>query len=294
MELKIISWNIRHFRKQKIGDYIHTLWEVMIWSDICFIYEDHIGLGEELADALNKYELEQNKKHQQAQQPQYIRSLSHWKGGDIHTLDEYVTFVWKQPYSVVNNTGVAAVFGSLMSGERCPAVVTVSGDKSVVIAAWHAYGPAKVSAKDLFQSVQRVDGCDILIGDFNFQTGSKGGFSGGLTVSDGAFDLPESLDFSSHGEAPSNSNASSSTTVVPFRSARLNEAIHMLEIVPENHKGSTTYTDEGIGKRTSGLDRCLVRKQYMDSVKLWVKVPDQFDEMITLTDHMPLMLIIRL
>lgn len=310
MELKIISWNIRHFREKKIIDFIHTLWEVIVWCDVCFIYEDHAGKGTALAKALNEYE---------SRLP-LDKVRNHWMGKEIHTTDEYVAIVWKGGVQVTPHSAATAVFSELMSGERCPAAVKIEkSGKSSIVAAWHAYGPAKVSAKDLFQRILQVNICDVLIGDFNFQTFATGLGSGGLNVTDDDFSLVESLDYkvppmrtnstTSLGlsEAPSSSSAvpvvasSSSSSSLdpafggkssPMRSSRLEDKVHMKEIVPANHQGSTTYTEDRVGKRTTGLDRCLVRKQFVSSCKLMVAMPEWFDELFCLTDHMVLQLII--
>lgn len=283
MQLKLISWNIRHFRQQKIDEYIHTIWEVCEWADVCFVYEDHTGRGSELAQAFNEYE--------QKRGP----TLSRWRvwmGDEIRVHDEYVALIWKSGISVAPNSGRMAQFGDLMSGERCPAVADVTvklehGDRTVTIAAWHAYGPAKVSAKDLFQRLLQTDYCDVLIGDFNFQTYDKSLPFGGLT--EGNFTLSNSMDF----ETPP-AFGQGAHGAVGKRSARIKDNYKMQEILPSNHRGSTTYTEEGIGKRTTGLDRCIVLKQHVASVALSVALPREFDEMSSLTDHMPLMLIFEI
>lgn len=278
MQFKIISWNIRHFRQSKIDDFIHTLWEVCSWAHVVFIYEDHTGLGSTLAKALNDYEAKQGK-----------QGLK-WLGAELRTLDEYVAVIWRSPLSVTQNTGAESGFSTLMSGERCPAVVDVKhGQTTVTIAAWHAYGPAKVSAKDLYQRILRTSLCDILIGDFNFQTFDKQLQSGGLDVDDSEFELSESMDF----------EVKPSMQVVNMgpigkRSMRLQNVQTMQEVLPSNHRGSTTFTDTGVGRRTSGLDRCLVNTRHVGAVKLQVAIPQEFDEMAPLTDHMPLMLIIEI
>lgn len=278
MQLKIVSWNIRHFRKSKITDFIHTLWEVCAWADVVFIYEDHTGLGRVFADALNAYEVKHKK------------TPSHWKGDEIFRTDEYVAVVWRSPVAVSVNHGAAAGIASVMPGERAPAVVDVQHGKSgaVTVAAWHAYGPAKVSAKDLFQRMLRMNHCDVLIGDFNFQSFDKAHGPGGLEVADGDFDV-DSMDFE---VAPSFPNAVQAP--VGKRSVRLEANQVMQEIVPCNHRGSTTYTDEAQGKRSTGLDRCLVKKQLVASVQLAVAQPAWFDELAALTDHMPLLLIVEI
>lgn len=275
MQLNIISWNIRHFRQSKIDDFIHTLWEVCVWAHVVFIYEDHTGLGTKLAKALNDYEAKQGK-------PKLI-----WSGDELRTVDEYVAVIWRSPVAVSHNTGAESAFADLLSGERCPAVVDVRhGETVATVAAWHAYGPAKVSAKDLYQSILRTDFCDILIGDFNFQSFNKQLQPGMLDVSDSAFELVESLDFE---VKPSMQLMDMGP--IGKRSVRLQNVQTMQEVLPSNHRGSTTFTDTGVGRRTSGLDRCLVNTRHVGAVKLQVSIPNEFDEMAPLTDHMPLMLI---
>jgi hypothetical protein len=276
MQLKIISWNIRHFRKSKIEDYIHTLWEVCGWAHVCFIYEDHAGVGGLFATHLNNYEKKQS------------RQLSNWSGVEIRTHDEYVAVIWRTPVTVAHNSGRQAQFSKLISGEREPAVVDVNAGtgRTLTVAAWHAFGPAKVSAKDLFQSIQKTDFCDVLIGDFNFQTFNKDLGTGGLVVDQSEFELGNSMDF-----AVADSTGLVAASSVGKRSSRIMDTIKMQEILPSNHSGSTTYTEMGQGRRTTGLDRCLVSQQHVASVQLNVAMPKEFDEMSTLTDHMPLMLI---
>jgi hypothetical protein len=277
MLLKIISWNIRHFRQAKIDDYIHTLWEVCNHAHVVFIYEDHTGLGSTLADALNKFEKKS------------LKPAANWQGTEIRAMDEYVAVVWRGLVGVTKNGGSQAKLAALMSGERFPAVVDINANtgRTLTVAAWHAYGPAKVSAKDLFQRILTSEHCDILIGDFNFQTFNKGLPMGGLDADDSEFTSDISMDFAA---APSLVIDNTKRKSVGRRSDRLSQNQKMTEILPSNHTGSTTYTEEGIGKRTTGLDRCVVLSQHLPSVKLMVLQPAWHDEAITLTDHMPLLL----
>lgn len=286
MAYKIVSWNIRHFRASKIENYIATIHSVLGWAEIAFVYEDHAGLGAKLAAAMNAYEAKIT--DDPLAKTQY--DPKRWVGMSIRVTDEYVTVVWRHAaLSVAENSGASAAFARIIPGERCPAVVNATKDgKTLTIAGWHAFGPAKVSAQAMFHKLQTIEGCDVLIGDFNFQAGMTDLRPGTLVLDDAFFALHDDLDF----HVPERRGEFYKPLAdAVHRSARLRATLKMQEILPSNYAGSTTFTDEAFGRRKSGLDRCLIAKGL--PAQLMVGAPNWFDEVFSLTDHVPLMLAVE-
>ena len=285
--LNIVSWNICHFRKDKIKSHIATLHSVISWGHVCFIYEDHTALGQTLADRLNLYEEDWNNS---GFSPYY--SPGRWKGASEAVHGEYISVVWDASVRIglEYNRAATSTIQSKIPGERAPAVFNVSQDgKTKVVGAWHAFGPAKQSAQSKFATLQQLDCVDVIIGDFNFQSLDPALQSGGLVLDDAYFALIDDLDY----KVPGKLTTTSTQVSTGHRSARIRDMYKMKEILPSNYRGATTFTSTSSGKRKSGLDRCLVRTELFDRASLMVALPNEPDETIKLTDHVPLLLTIN-
>ena len=173
--MKICSWNIEHFRFEKVvrvgTNNFDVFHQVVSEADISFFYEGKTeGTAALLAAEMNK---------------KISVGDAVWVGMGFWSLNEYVGCIYNTSRisKVEEMSGYTAAIASVSPGERLPPVIQIHTAKKgppVTVAPWHCYGPAKQMTSLIFPKLTRKlfkVGVSLFFGDFNFEGRGKSALS---------------------------------------------------------------------------------------------------------------------
>jgi hypothetical protein len=213
MRLSVISWNIRHLRKEKIETHQTQVVKDLADGHVVFLYEnkmDHSDNGEMydlLMDALgeahgNSEDIAISALSVPVGTNEYVQVVytsrrvtgpnsQHGPGQAIDIeVSKNTTWnrrLWDEGWNRLsrsyNNTVLSEISQQRLAkgkGYRIPAIVDVvitkpdASRRTITIAAWHAPGPAKATAPSLFEAYCGVlTDIDLLVGDFNYNPNTR-------------------------------------------------------------------------------------------------------------------------
>jgi len=287
MAYTILSWNLEHMRTAKLskGKNPGNFAKYVMESDIAFFFESKTACHTTAADILNDAD---------GNVPKFYL----WVGEDFvcHGADnERVICVYRnQSIKSLNRNPVVqkAVNKILTTGQRPPVVLDLvfSDGSKLVVAPWHAAGPAANMAQDLFAKVKQLGGIDLVFGDFNWEAPLDPEIPS-LDLSDSENDDDEN----DHDKETTTEGGKRKSEVEdgPRRSKRIKANYDLFEKLEMGDNGqpvnkTSTYTAKGDTNRNKPLDRCCVSVTTYKHITIYFKRYTNCGEMIDLTNHYPL------
>jgi endonuclease/exonuclease/phosphatase family metal-dependent hydrolase len=213
MKLTLISWNIRHLRKEKIETHKKQVVKYFADGHVVFLYENKMGhddnfeMYELLIDALGEAHgkadgIEIDALSVPVGTNEYVQIVytakrrtgpnsSYGQGRDVQ-IDvrrntRWDDALWAAGWDRLAKSYNITVRSEIVQGRlkpgfgyRIPAVVDIEITKpdwltaKIAVAAWHAPGPAKATAPSLFEAYANVLGdVHLFVGDFNYNPDTR-------------------------------------------------------------------------------------------------------------------------
>lgn len=284
--LNILSWNLEHMRAVKLerNQNPATFSGVVRDAHVAFFYESKTLCGDTARDIMRR-----------------TTGDNSWTSANFvcHGADsEVIVCLWRSTTveSVRrHNAKQVEINGRLTTGQRPPVAlkVEIRNGPRIVVAPWHAAGPANNVAQELFDRIRKVEDVDLVFGDFNWQAPfgilppsdlpdyrSVGGGSKKRKAPDEDDTRKQARGDDGHGGQR--------------RSFRLHQKYHLFEAIEKNAQNqsvyrTSTFTSTGPTSRNSPIDRCFVERSLYGNVR--VKITRDVPSHATwndLTNHYPL------